>query len=270
VFEEVPEFDLSTPEGVLQSAYAALAEATSYEMEYTLETGIPAAEVEHRITGQAVCFFKPFRLKTEVEMQVLIPEQETYTTRYEEYLIDEGERLMLYIHNEGVWQKKPVFSSEISQVLQADAAKDLKLFTDNMKSAVFAGQEQQGEQLADKYELIISGEVAESFLAGLSGIFPPTLITELLPLAGDIQATVWLDAETGLISGYAMNLTDFMRRLTAFVDSYNPTAEEPLTEEQRNTLKKALLTVGMDWQCLIKNIDAATEFTLPDSALGDF
>jgi hypothetical protein len=63
-----------------------------------------------------------------------------------------------------------------------------------------------------------------------------------------------------------MDLTTFMRNLSGVLANYQPAAEKPLSAADLAALETTLDSLGMKLDYLIKNVNGAAAFKLPEAA----
>ncbi|MDR0435077.1 MAG: hypothetical protein LBH21_08530, partial [Gracilibacteraceae bacterium] len=211
-------------------------------------------------------FLSPAEVRLTANTTLRAGAGEPVRTTLEQYILADGAGLTIFLQRDGRWTKTLLDSPELSRVLAMDPAADLKLFMENLQMAELAGEETLDERTAHKIIVRVAG-AALSELLPAEGETPNPVGSEaarFLAEGGDLQLTLWLDAENLALLKCQADLTQFMRKLAAGVDAF--AARRNLDAATAKALKTALSDIKAEMEYTVAKLNNATPFVLPAEA----
>ena len=264
-----------TAEQIVAESFKLLDEATSYDMEMTIDMSMPIEDeiISMNMHGTANYFVDPLKMKMVMETTptsaVTAPPEELMMT-IEYYIIAEGDSYTMYQHVNGQWIKMSFAEAGLADMMQMDASKYTNMFIDNLKAASIDGEEKIGDLDTVKITLTASGEIFNDMMGELDslgmgesmdGLLPQDILSQL----GDMTFTVWVDKATLNTVKYYMDMTSMMKNMgDAMIASMGE--DESLSAEELAEVTNMFDNMEMTMEYTIMNLNQAQDFTLPEEA----
>ena len=191
-------------------------------------------------------------------------------TTMETYFVQEGNNYIMYMYSEGTWAKTTLPEDQLSsQMMQMSPADSMDLYMKHLKEAVKEGEEEIDGVKTDKIKLVASGDMFKELMANMSmddlGLGSTDGLTaEVLENFGDLTYYIWVNKEDNSVVKMQMDLSSAMRNMATAMTGENAPGE--MSDMEKELLRQTFENLTMTLDYFVKNINEATDFTLPEEA----
>lgn len=254
-----------TAQQIVQESFDKWYQLKNYDMDTTTKMKLSMGQdvMDMSMSGKITLFQKPIKMK--MLMDIAIPGMNEKMT-LEQYMVEENQKVIIYQHIQGQWQKMVVDDPAMMNMMNMDPRDNLKLFMDNLTKAEILGEELIGDKNTLKIDLIASSKIFEQIFnesAGKSlGINNDIFTSDLLTKIGDMKYIIWVDKATLETVKCQMDLTENMKNLgNALVDD-GSLRDIPNVDE----LKAVFSNMEISMEYTVLNQNTAQDFTIPEDA----
>lgn len=254
-----------TAQQIVQESFDKWYQLKNYDMDTTTKMKLSMGQdvMDMSMSGKITLFQKPIKMK--MLMDIAIPGMNEKMT-LEQYMVEENQKVIIYQHIQGQWQKMVVDDPAMMNMMNMDPRDNLKLFMDNLTKAEILGEELIGDKNTMKIDLIASSKIFEQIFnesAGKSlGINNDIFTSDLLTKIGDMKYIIWVDKATLETVKCQMDLTENMKNLgNALVDD-GSLRDIPNVDE----LKAVFSNMEISMEYTVLNQNTAQDFTIPEDA----
>lgn len=254
-----------TAQQIVQESFDKWYQLKNYDMDTTTKMKLSMGQdvMDMSMSGKITLFQKPIKMK--MLMDIAIPGMNEKMT-LEQYMVEENQKVIIYQHIQGQWQKMVVDDPAMMNMMNMDPRDNLKLFMDNLTKAEILGEELIGDKNTMKIDLIASSKIFEQIFnesAGKSlGINNDIFTSDLLTKIGDMKYIIWVDKATLETVKCQMDLTENMKNLgNALVDD-GSLKDIPNVDE----LKAVFSNMEISMEYTVLNQNTAQDFTIPEEA----
>lgn len=266
-------------EELLTSSVTALNKAKSFEADVTMKgkmsvkLGEESQDMDINMTMNQTQFTDPMKAKTTMNVDVM-----GQKTTAETYMQKDGDKYVVYTGANGTWTKMSL--GNLDEAMKSMGADIGSQFSDDVKKYTKKEDKTEGEKTYLVYDYTVSAEEIQGMLEGMTsslGSMMPAdeskeIMDTIVKSIGDITMTIWIDRETENIYRVECPMTDMMNNM--FDAVINMLAEQTSQSDEEDSMGVAEALSQMEFSVSdmnmvmnYKNLDAATEFEIPQAAL---